>query len=107
VRKLAEWESAEIVARPLGLLYRCLQPSDRKRTELYDKICRLDPVHAMTLDNQGQQAPAVKGGQAFQPSQPASPTRGQPLQSNEPAKSSQQGEAVDSGSIDSNQGTAS
>ena len=106
-RKLAEWESAEIVARPLGLLYRCLQPNDRKRTELYDKICRLDPVHAMTLDNQGQQTPAAKGGQAFQPSQPASPTRGQPVQPNEPAKPSQQGEAVDSGSIDSNQGTAS
>jgi len=105
-RKLGEWESAEVVARPLGLLYRCLQPNDRKRAELYDKICRLDPVHAMTLEHQGQQASAEPRGQPFQSNQPASPTRGQPFQPNEPAKSPEPSEAVDSGSIDSSQGSA-
>lgn len=104
-RKLADWEAAEVVARPLGLLYRCLPANDRKRTELYDKIARLDPVHAMTLDSAGQH-PSTSGGQPFQPSQPASGARGQPFKPNEPAKSSQQGEAVDSGPADPDEGAA-
>lgn len=49
-RNLDEWECAEVVARPIGLLYRTLPPEDRRRTELYDRICRLDPVQAIALE---------------------------------------------------------
>lgn len=97
-RKLAEWECAEIVARPLALLFRCLQPNDRKRTDLYEKICRLDPVHAMTLEHGDASGSDATKGQPFQASEPAPSGRGQQVQPNEPKTS--QGEAVDSGSAD-------
>ena len=43
-RKLDEWEADDLVARPIGLLYRALPSNDRRRAELYDQICRIDPV---------------------------------------------------------------
>lgn len=62
-RKLEEWEPADLVARPLGLLYRCLPPNDRQRQELYDQICRLDPVLAINLEQQaGAEASNVQSG---------------------------------------------
>lgn len=50
---LAEWESGGLVAEPLGLLYRSLgrageEPS--RQEELYLRICRLDPIYAMKLN---------------------------------------------------------
>lgn len=51
-RRLEEWEPAETVAHPLVLLYRCLRRNDPETDAtraLYDKLCRLDPVQAMTL----------------------------------------------------------
>jgi hypothetical protein len=86
-RNLAEWESAEIVARPLGLLFRCLQPNDRKRSQLYEKICRLDPVHAMTFDHEDSSGSGSAAGQPFQPDEPTSSGRGQPFQPDEPKTS--------------------
>lgn len=47
---LEEWEAGETVARPLGLLYRCLEKMEGDaalRKELYLKVCRLDPVLAI------------------------------------------------------------
>ena len=47
-RKLDDWEDSEAIAYPLELLFRCLSPSEsERRTDLYVRICRLDPVRAV------------------------------------------------------------
>jgi type VI secretion system protein ImpA len=47
---LEEWEAGEAVARPLGLLYRCLaQGEDAIRQQTYQRICRLDPLLARSM----------------------------------------------------------
>lgn len=51
-RSLEDWESGALVAQPMSLLYRVLQQTgdnDDERSELYLRICRLDPVQALTL----------------------------------------------------------
>lgn len=48
--KLEEWEEGAVVARPMALLYRCLQKTDGDpgtRHALYLRICRLDPLQAI------------------------------------------------------------
>ena len=48
---LEEWEEADLVARPLALLYSCLEkdaPAEQ-RQKLYSWICRLDPLQALTI----------------------------------------------------------
>ncbi|HLH38679.1 MAG TPA: type VI secretion system protein TssA [Bryobacteraceae bacterium] len=48
--KLEEWESGEMVAEPLALLYRALHAQDGDagmRQNLYLRICRLDPIQAL------------------------------------------------------------
>ncbi len=50
--RLEEWEAGNIVARPLALLYRCLQQMDddeSTRQELYMRIARLDPLQALSF----------------------------------------------------------
>jgi type VI secretion system protein ImpA len=54
--KLEEWESGDVVARPLALLYRCLEKLDgdtSTRQALYLRICRLDPLQAMSFAHGG------------------------------------------------------
>jgi len=47
-RKLEEWEPSEAVAYPLELLLHCLTSADdERRTQLYTRICKLDPVRAV------------------------------------------------------------
>ncbi|MEP7355416.1 MAG: type VI secretion system domain-containing protein, partial [Acidobacteriota bacterium] len=48
-RKLEDWESPDLVSQPLALLYRCLDPEDTHKQELYARICRLDPRRALGL----------------------------------------------------------
>jgi len=73
-RKLEEWEPAAVLARPLGLLYRALPPNDRRRDQLYDRICRLDPVLAISLEEDAGEgsapptAPAEEDRDATEPS---------------------------------------
>jgi type VI secretion system protein ImpA len=48
---LEEWESPDLIARPLVLLYSCLgkdAPAEQ-RQKLYSWICRLDPLQALTI----------------------------------------------------------
>ena len=48
--RLEEWENGELVAQPLGLLYRCLEHLDGdpdQRQQLYLRMCRLDPLAAI------------------------------------------------------------
>lgn len=50
--KLEDWESPDVVAHPLALLYRCLGKEEadaQLRRKLYAKICRLDPVQALKV----------------------------------------------------------
>jgi type VI secretion system protein ImpA len=47
-RRLEEWETGEAMAYPLELLLHCLTPADdERRSQLYTRICRLDPVRAV------------------------------------------------------------
>ena len=49
---LEEWEAGEVVAHPIGLLYRCLGTlgdGAAEREALYLRVCRLDPLRAITL----------------------------------------------------------
>ncbi|HEU0119939.1 MAG TPA: type VI secretion system protein TssA [Bryobacteraceae bacterium] len=51
-RSLEDWEPSETIAHPLSLLYRCLARTDREGEtvkKLYAKLCRLDPVAAMSM----------------------------------------------------------
>lgn len=51
-RKLEEWEDASVIANSLALLFRCLNKlggSDAEKQRIYQKICRLDPLLALTL----------------------------------------------------------
>ena len=48
--RLEEWEAGDVVARPMALLYRCLEASDGDpavKQALYLRICRLDPLQAI------------------------------------------------------------
>lgn len=48
--KLDEWEAGELVARPMALMYRCLEKLDgdsSTRHDLYTRIARLDPLQAI------------------------------------------------------------
>jgi type VI secretion system protein ImpA len=50
-RKLDEWEAPDAVAHPLSLLFHCLAKLDGDNDEkrrLYNRICRLDPVQALS-----------------------------------------------------------
>ena len=47
-RRLEEWEPGEAIAYPLELLMHCLTSADEeRRTQLYARICKLDPVRAV------------------------------------------------------------
>jgi type VI secretion system protein ImpA len=49
---LDEYEAGEVVARPMGLLFRCMQRLEgdaAQMQELYLRICRLDPMQAIHL----------------------------------------------------------
>jgi type VI secretion system protein ImpA len=59
--KLEAWEAGPLVAEPMVLLYRSYTKSNAEakvRQDLYLRICRLDPVQALTL------GPAAKGANA-------------------------------------------
>lgn len=54
--KLSDWESGDLVAEPMALLYRCIEKlpaevaaGDHSRETLYPRICSLDPLQAMAL----------------------------------------------------------
>jgi type VI secretion system protein ImpA len=56
MHKLEDWESGDVVARPLALLYRCLEKSEADfgtRNALYLRICRLDPLQAIGFSQNG------------------------------------------------------
>ena len=53
--KLEEWEGGNVVAQPLVLLYQCmtkLNGDAAMRQALYLRICRLDPLQALSCAQQ-------------------------------------------------------
>ncbi|HWC95682.1 MAG TPA: type VI secretion system protein TssA [Candidatus Sulfopaludibacter sp.] len=51
-RKLEDWESPDLLAHPLALLYKCLSRVDGSQEEsqkLYSWLCRLDPLAALSI----------------------------------------------------------
>jgi type VI secretion system protein ImpA len=51
-RKLEEWESPDVIAHVLTLLYRSMDKTDvssEEKQRIYGQICRLDPVEALAL----------------------------------------------------------
>ena len=68
--RLEEWEAPDIVAQPMALLYRCLRKVEgesAESTELYRRVCRLDPMLALSAsDGADGDAPAT-------PDAPAAP----------------------------------
>jgi type VI secretion system protein ImpA len=53
-RKLDEWEDGTVVAYPLELLLRCLSADgnqEDRKSEVYTRLCKLDPVRAMSISS--------------------------------------------------------
>ena len=52
-RRLEEWESSEMIAPPLALLLKCLDPSTNNgvRETLFARLCRIDPTAAMDVSS--------------------------------------------------------
>jgi len=53
--KLEEWEAGELVAAPMALMYRVLQKNESDpgtAQSLYLRICRLDPIQAISFTQQ-------------------------------------------------------
>jgi len=51
-RKLEEWEAGEMIAQPLALLLKCLDPDDTsRREELFSRLCRIDPITALNVSH--------------------------------------------------------
>ena len=60
--KLEDWEAADVVARPMALLYRALTKvggDSSRKDELYRRVCRLDPMQAIAFPagNAGSNGP--------------------------------------------------
>jgi type VI secretion system protein ImpA len=52
-RKLEEWEAGEMIAQPLALLLKCIDPSDDsgERETLFARLCRINPIAAMNVSH--------------------------------------------------------
>lgn len=51
-RNLEAWEPADMLSHPLALLFRCLAKLDasaEEKQKLYARICRLDPLQALSI----------------------------------------------------------
>lgn len=74
---LEEWEEGETVALPLGLLYHCideLEGDTPQKDELYERVCRLDPMQALEFTPSGGDGGDRGAGGA--PEEPGSMTGG-------------------------------
>ena len=62
------WESGDTVARPLGLLYRVRKAAGEHADDLYERIVRLDPVHAMRIRSEERAAEQAAAEAEAEPS---------------------------------------
>src|SRR5262249_19065878 len=61
-RNLEEWEASEMIAEPLALLLKCLDPSqdtNGEREALFSRLCRIDPIAAMNVSHNRFRSPTV------------------------------------------------
>lgn len=64
-RQLESWETADVVAKPMGLLMRCLDQRDAQlRQKIYPRLAKLDPLLAMRVaaTEGGASAPQSEAG---------------------------------------------
>ena len=57
---LEEWEDGETIARPLGMLYRCMERlgiDSADKEQLYLRVCRLDPMQAIGFNSTANAEP--------------------------------------------------
>ncbi len=60
---LENWESADVVAKPMGLLLRCLDPREAPiRQKIYPRLAKLDPMLAMKVNQATANSPSPAGG---------------------------------------------
>lgn len=52
-RKLEEWEAGEMIAQPLAMLLKCIDPSDDsgEREALFARLCRINPIAALNVSH--------------------------------------------------------
>ena len=53
-RNLVEWEGSNFIVQPLSLLVHCIDKTTHdteQRTQIYNLLCRLEPVEALKLQN--------------------------------------------------------
>jgi len=66
---LEGWEAGDTVARPLSLLYRCMaaqgSESEDAQQELYLRICRLDPLGAISFPGNKSPSVSVQNEQSY------------------------------------------
>lgn len=63
--RLEEWESGELVAQPLALLYQCVVRAEGEGAgqELYQRVCRLDPMLGIKVAG-GAEEPEAEAAEA-------------------------------------------
>ncbi len=75
--RLEEWEPAEVVARPLGLLIQCLSESeDHLKNDLYPRLAKLSPLLAMQVSgrkDKGRGERKAADTEAAPPPEPSPP----------------------------------
>ena len=76
---LEEWEEGETVALPLGLLYHCideLEGDTAQKEQLYERVCRLDPMQALEFTPARPDGGAEEPGSMTADEEPGSMTAG-------------------------------
>ncbi|MGC9969397.1 MAG: type VI secretion system protein TssA [Bryobacteraceae bacterium] len=51
-RNLENWEAPDMISHPLALLFRCMAKMDisaEEKQKIYGRICRLDPIQALSI----------------------------------------------------------
>lgn len=83
---LETWEAADVVAKPMGLLVRCLEAREGPlKQKIYPRLAKLDPVLAMAVDR------------ASPPAQTGPPPKQAPAQAQQPPQQDQPVEAGEGG----------
>jgi type VI secretion system protein ImpA len=57
--QLEAWEPANVIAKPMGLLFRCLDPQNESslKQQLHPRLAKLDPLLAMQVNRRGRSSP--------------------------------------------------
>lgn len=83
---LENWESGDVVAKPMGLLLRCLTPQEGTlRQKVYPRLAKLDPMLAMEVNRATTPSPGPAASpHAGTPNTPDTPPQTPPQQGARP-----------------------